>query len=453
MSGRNAFDAALVLVVGLFLVACAFAHPTADDFVYASNARAGLWAAWLREYAGWNGRYTSNALVLATPLRYGLAAYRTAAAATIVATVGAIFVAVRAWTGEAIEARDALTCSLAVGALYLSQTPSIGEGVYWYTSAATYQLWAVPVAVYLWVIASRSRATLVVVGSMLLVVIAGFNEVTLLMVIGAHGLWWWTARRTGSNRAGTAATMLGVVVAAGLLVVLSPGNAVRRSMFVGVRHEFWRSLAWTALQTVRFGATWVTAGSLLLATALALPFSVARRPRLEDAPARPVLVAIGAAMLMLVPIATFPAYWETGTLGQHRTVNAAYVMFLALWFAGVWASADEASARARGVATLVAPAKRAIAIAFLAAVAFTGNGYDVGTDLLSGRFAQFDREMTARYAELRACHDRGQTRCAIAPLTVKPSSFSVVDVSADASNWINAAYARFFDLSEVDVRH
>ena len=88
MSGRAAFNLALSAILGMYLAACWFVHPVADDFVFARDARAGLWAAWLSEYAGFSGRYASNALVLSGPASWGAAGYRAAAALMLIGVPG-----------------------------------------------------------------------------------------------------------------------------------------------------------------------------------------------------------------------------------------------------------------------------------------------------------------------------------------------------------------------------
>lgn len=457
MRPRAAFDLSLAAVLGLFLAACWFAHPTADDFIYAANAQSGWWGAWLREYAGWNGRYASNALVLATPLRFGLAAYRAAVAGAILTIPLATWVLVRAWR-PTIAARDALTCVLAFSALYLSHVPSIGEAVYWYTSAATYQLWIVPAAIYAWLIRSavRGRRLALVPAALMLVVIAGFNEVAMLILAVLHALWLWTATRDEDADRTMPALMLAAIVVGGLLVLLAPGNAVRQSEYVGVRHELGRSLFWTLLQTLRFGATWVASGPLLLATVLFVS-TIGRWRESQGAAVRSQRwwPALAVGMLILIPAATFPAYWETGTLGQHRTVDVAYFVFLVLWFvaAGLWA--DGASPAARTLREFGEAWRLPLAAAFVAGVAFTANGYEVGSDLASRRLARFDAELTERYAQLDACRRRQAPLCEVPPLADKPESFAFTDVSPNPSNFVNAAYARYFHAPAVqaDVRH
>ena len=471
-SRRSAFELALVAVLGLYLAGCLFASPIADDFVYASNVRGGFWNAWVREYLGWNGRYASNALVLGTPLLFGVAAYRVAAAMIISSTAAAVYVFVRASAADALTRREALTCSLTFCAVYLSQMPSLGEGVYWYTSAATYQLWVVPALVQLGLVIRYSRLdhhTLwdrltLALAAVLLIAAAGFNEVVMLMMLSVYGVWLGWNLRHGSPDRMRVAGFFAIAGVCALVVLLSPGNVVRQSMYPGVRHQLMRSTGLTVLQTLRFCADWGSNGALLIATVLFVPIAekwLRRWPR-DPGRARQAFAILIAGMTLVVPLATFPAYWETGLLGQHRTINVAYFAFLVLWFAAVLMWLASGSRHVVVVQSFSREWRRPLGIVLLAALALTRNSYALGADLVSGRLAGFDRQMRDRFAQLQSCHARGERSCQIDPLLNKPGSFFVLDVSQNPHHWVNAAYARYFDVAAVrsrpsgvddDVRH
>jgi hypothetical protein len=80
--------------------------------------------------------------------------------------------------------------------------------------------------------------------------------------------------------------------------------------------------------------------------------------------------------------------------------------------------------------------------------------------LISGRLREFDAAMRARTTALESCHARQVEVCQVEPLANAPASFAAADVSANAADWINLGYARYFKLREVttaavdpDVRH
>lgn len=431
----------------------------ADDFVYASNARNGFWSAWLQEYVGWNGRYASNVLVLNAPVMLGLAGYRGAAIVMLVSAVAAVYLFVRALAGDGLTRSEALTCCLTFAALYLSQAPSLGESIYWYTSAATYHVPLILALLHLTLIIRYVRRRHPAIGdrlglafaAVLLVGAVGSNEVMMLMMLALYAMWFlWSIQEGGTRRILSGGFLL-VTIASALAVVLSPGNAVRRSMYPAVAHHLAHSFGMTALQTLRFSSEWVSSGALLLATVLFLPMAEKWSRRRPQNPHRVTqyLWLLAAGLLLVIPIAVFPAYWETSVLGQHRTVNMAYFAFLILWFiaAAMWVMSG--SAKSSIVRAFGDELRLPLALLLLAALALTRNSYALGSDFVSGRLAGFDLEMDRRYAALRACQERGDRTCVIEPIQNKPASFVVLDVSADPSDYVNVAYARYFGLAEV----
>src|SRR5262249_10527183 len=208
--------------------------------------------------------------------------------------------------------------------------------------------------------------------------------------------------------------------ASGAVVWLAPGNSVRSAMYPG-RHAVVRSIALTAAQTLRFGATWATSGSLLLTTVLFLPAAVViARDAAAFRAISPVRVgALAAGLALIIPIAVFPAYWSTGVLGQHRTISVAFLVFLLLWFTLLIAL--------YAVGALPEPAglivdrrvRMVTGVLLIAALAMTGNGYRVAGDWAARTPLTFDREMSSRYSALRACAAAPQQVCPIAPLTAR----------------------------------
>lgn len=88
------------------------------------------------------------------------------------------------------------------------------------------------------------------------------------------------------------------------------------------------TLRMTVLQTGRFLLSWVLSPAITLATIVVL----ALLRRSERAPMVPwrwytvaFVIILSVAMCMVLP------YWATGMLGQHRTVNVGWSVFLPLW--------------------------------------------------------------------------------------------------------------------------
>jgi hypothetical protein len=229
---------------------------------------------------------------------------------------------------------------------------------------------------------------------------------------------------------------------------VSPGNAARAAEYP-LRHQLGHSLVMTALQTVRFIGEWMASGPLLVASALWLIHADRITTLVAPSRARVYLPLCVIGLLLVVPISAFPAYWATGILGQHRTMNTAYFAFLLLWFLalGLWSALGSRSMPA--VQTAVRGLRVPLVALLLASLALTHNSYGVGADLVAGRFAAFDREMLERESTLRGCREARGANCAIEAVRTIPASFFVLDISRDARDWVNVAYARYFGLAAV----
>ena len=445
---------ALAVAVLPYVLLAAYAYPSADDFDYAMDTRLeGYWTAFAHQYAGWNGRFASNLLVLANPMVQGsVGVYRMVAVGVLMVTVAAMYAFVRALAGSSFDRRITAVCALAWCGVHLSVVPALAENFYWYTGAVTYQLsTALLIGQFAAVVRLLRRrnagAWSIIAVAAPLALIVGMNEVVMLLAVAAYtALTAFAAARRDRYGVTVSLACVAAGVLGGLAVALSPGNAVRGALYP-VRHELIQSAAITAVQTVRFAAAWSTAGPLLLATALLVP--VARRIAAAHpfwrGLSRSEFVAVLVAPFVAIPIGIFPAVWSTGVLGQHRTVSVAFAVFLVLWFVATIA------VTARFELTMPAPLLAPAAAGLVAAVIFTGNGYSVTTDLMTGRARRYAVAMAARSAAFVACGQTPARTCPIEALADSLHALSVSSGSADAA-WAVQSHARYFGVTLFEMK-
>ncbi len=453
------FGVAVLAVLAPYAVLAFYAHPSADDLTYAlTTQRDGYWTAYRDQFFNWNGRFTSNFLELGGPMVWGsTTAYRLAGLLMIVGTGVSMYAIVRVLTRDVWTIGEAIAAALGLTALDLGSLPTLGENVYWYTGAATYQLAPILIALQVAVTIplltgdTSHRRVRTAAAVVLLVAAVGMTEVAMLIVVAFYAVLASAAiidNRTQLRQ--PALLMLGVSALAGIVVWLAPGNSVRGSLFPA-RHELIRSGLFTVLQTVRFAAEWATSGPLLLASLLYIPCgrAIARRSAIFQGMTRvdAVLLAIGA--FATIPLAVFPAYWATGMLGQHRTISVAYFVFLLLWFAALTAMLAVGWLAETDGWLQPARSRWTIAVLLIASLPLTRNGYGVIDDLRRGRAAAFDRQMSRRYETLKICQQHADASCELERIVDRPESFSVLDVSHDPTDWVNAAYAGYFHVREV----
>ncbi len=437
------------------------AHPVADDFCYAAKSRgASLWAWSYSEWMYWNGRYASNLLMIHGPLSWSsdfLPGYRAVPVLLIALTFLSIWFILRRVTRHALSTGRELLGTLVFLALYLNPMPDLGEGFFWYTGAVTYQLGSILMLLHLGLLAGCSRkgwqgALNLLVNIMLTVAIVGMDEIHMLLMVCLHAVRFiWLLRRRSGIGAGL--VLLAAVAGGAVLMYFAPGNAVRGGMFADT-HLLWRSLGMSALQAVRFIGTWVLSPALLAFSVLYIPV---HRYLLEHVPAMKNVRRLSRWIIALLPFSlvmasTFPAYWGTGLLGQHRTVNVACLFFIPLWFLNlsIWLERRPL----RKLAGMHLPS-RAIGFAMVLALLglnLTGNGYAANSDLFSGRADNYDRMLSQRETAVKKAATDPEARITFTRLAAPPLTLPNYEEHGPLRSWMVDCEARYFGAQERQVR-
>ncbi len=453
------FLALLALFLCLHAYLARYSHPMADDLKYAQkDISTGLLNASIWEYQNWNGRFASNVLVLLNPIRWGFDAldiYRFVPCVLFALTLASCFLFLGTMPRPKPLHGWALAGAIVWTALYAHGMPDIGEGFYWYTGSVTYQFASVLVLIGAAMVVTAVRGQrwwLIYAAIPILVFAQGCNEVIMELLVVAGLL---VIIRSFKHKYAIRLppwillTTLGIGAA---IMILAPGNEGRGAHFP-LQHKLLHSLWMSGLQTVRFAATWILSGSLVLFSSL----WIIHHDRLAE---RIPLIAHGfgikpwmtfSLLLGLIFLCVFPAYWSTGILGQHRTVNVAYFFFLPLWFLNL-------SALIRHFPSLRLnwrePARSRITIVLLLLVIIdfgsTGNSANALFDFHLGRAERSDIQLQARYALLNAAA-RTEDRIAEVPLIVDPpKSLYVLDLRKP-DFLVNTDYAAWFGLNEVRI--
>ena len=407
----------------LFLFACAwlaqYAHPMGDDWSYARMGMDHGLLPWLKDqYFTWNGRYFSNALVGRGPLTLGidhLWMYRCVPVVLIALTWCAYTAFLRALFRDAFTHMQTWAAGLVFTALFLHGMPDLGEGIYWYTGAVTYQLGTClllfHLAAFFMYLQGRyvlTRVPHIFLNVVLALLVVGSSEVHMLLLLVIHAVILVVRWRNAKRPTKAEWVMITTVLLGAAVMYFAPGNAVRASYF-DTKHELWRSLGWSVLQTGRFTGLWLIDRVLFFTFFLYVPLSrdLSRRVPLFQRSFGLTPLTSTLALLSVTFLCVFPAYWSTGMLGQHRTLNVAYAFFLPLWFINltVWTNRfnywSAFSSKPWAIVTFIAIAMIGLFI--------SRNGSAVTSDLFTGTAADFDRQMNARYELLLNEENDSQT--------------------------------------------
>ncbi len=425
-----------------------FTHPVADDYFFpALKLNEALFLKHLKLYLEWNGRYFSNALSIVNPLYYDPDFYKLIPVAIILLSIASIYYFFRAAT--LFPHLSVLNGSIFFFLLYLFNTPSLSEGIYWFSSSITYQAGIIFALMYFGLLCNYFRENYFInktfhllLSVIFLFAAVGFNEVQMLLLLIFHVACLPFVLKQKKMETGML-IFISICFVSCLFVLFAPGNAIRRTMLHSNfenNHQLVHSLRYTFLQTGRFIWEWISNIPFIISSLLLLLISSSHRDKfflLSKNPFKPVVSLLLLAGIVAACI--FPAYWETSILGQHRTVNVACFFFLLWWFICILSYADKIK--------ILFSLKRWLTITVLFVLLLSmfaaKNGRNVFTDVVYGKAKEYDKQMNERDSILFLPENK-MSVVLLKPLRNIPKSIFVLDLSNDSAFFTNTDHARYF---------
>lgn len=460
MQNKKLILTALLILLIPYLLLSFYCHPAADDIEYAaSSLYKGYWFSYIRDYHVWNGRYASNLLIFFSPLVWGsVEIYQLIPLLLFILTYTSLVFFISTVTDRKIIGIDLHIISIICLLLYTYNAPSLVEGFYWYTGAVTYQVANACMLFYFALLYKLNEQNYFLnkrihlfVMCLLVIITCGFNEVAMLIMLAFH-LVYFVLQILNKKTNPILFFILAFVIVSALVMITAPGNAGRAAFFPE-KHRLFYSLYMTALQIVRFMLNWIIQVPFIVASILFIPLSL----RLANVSAlfknnfniHPAFIVLSLPGIIFLCV--FPAYWNMGMLGQHRTLNVAYFFFIPIWFMNLHLAANYISKK--GYSYNEANQKRKVIVLFLFCIGlFTNNGYTVTSDLVNGNAMKFNKEMYNRYAVIKAAADLKADEVVVENLSVDPKSLHIYDMGCDPENWINKCYEDYYKVERVRLR-
>lgn len=447
----------LILLLVPYFILSAYTNPFADDFIYGQRGRDyQLITQALREYFNWSGRYTANLLQFLNPLAFdSFTGYKIFPAVLISLIVFSNLFFIHVLTGKQLGVVDKLILSLLLSLLFLHQMPILSEGIYWYAGAVVYQLGSVFAILYLSLLCLYTQKRMVlnnryihlVLITFLLAISIGFNEVMTLALLLFSTVSLIIVRIHKLQNQGVFIYIFCIAIVCTGITFFAPGNAVRSSL-ASNNHRFFYSIVMGLAQTARFFLKWICSVPLLVLSFLYYPLN---QKLSESIPVffrsfylKPI-VSLGVLVLGIF-IASFPPYWATGMLGQHRTLNVAYYLFLIGWFINLTVFFN--AFKHKFIVKPVSPRVYVLLMSLvLLAFVFTKNGVDVITDLLNGKACSYNAQMQKRYMLIQVPADTVY----FPEIKDPPKSLFLYEVSKDPQNWLNRSYVIYFNCENKSI--
>ncbi|MEO6903581.1 MAG: DUF6056 family protein [Bacteroidia bacterium] len=447
------------LLLILFLFSCLpyiyisiYANPAADDFTYAfKGSNNDFIKTYLAEYINWNGRYTSNALVLLNPLAFNsFFAYKIIPVVIISFTFFSYLFSINCLIGEVLSKINRYLISFILLLLFLYQMPIISEGIYWYTGAVTYQLGNIFALIFVGLLIQYHKAIFflgkkiihLLVLTIILILTVGFNEV-IMIILFFFSLFYFFIVYTKKLPHKTLANYLVIVTLLfSAVVYFAPGNLIRASYFSS-NHHFISSFLYSMAQSLRFFLNWTSSLPLLLISILFFYLNIHLSKNIVLFSKSFYLTRLHSSVLLffVIFIAVFPAYWSTGILGQHRTLNVAYYVFIFMWFINltVWFNYfknENTKSISKRTSTI-------LLVVIITSCFFTKNGYDVITDIYYGKAQSFNQQMNERYALIVSANNKDTIY--FSTIKSPPKSLFLYEISDKPQSWQNKCYLIYYE--------
>lgn len=421
----NALGLVTALLVLPFVVLAFFAQPSADDFAYIRKALdRGYLGALAYDWQTWNGRYSSNFLVLANPFQKGLVLYK-----GIIALLIAITPIIIQWCIQPLisDRKHRWLLSLWLTTAYFATVPTIAEALYWYTGIVTYHL-GILLALVSWRLLAKTKWRWL--GILVTFIGMGMSEIQAI----SASLLLLTGFLPKKYRLTTLPkwAIFGAITGA-VLLLISPGNSGRSAEF----SDNWNWLHSTGmglLQTGRFLLSWTLTPYLwfvvLALVVMPLNLSKSFTTYLQEKP----IWYFPLAIVILTFIGCWMPYLGTGILGQHRTLiipSFCFVGGLTMWLLQL---------RERVLQKLpwLGWSMNHLPVLLFFSMLFPGNGYTTALALVSGQALDYDDEQTAR---LEQCKNHPNEDISFPPPQHRPVALFNLDLTPDSTHWINQNYA------------
>ena len=426
----------LILLLIPFIYLLLFTHPIADDLAFGHQAKTTDLFTQLRStYLNWNGRYSGNFFIQLFPISIdNLLFYRLILFVSFSLFIISFYTFIKSIFIKT-KAVNLWSITLLGMLAYLSILPTLAEGFYWYTSVIYYQLSLVFFLFFSALAINFVKKQFLIhkvfhigLTIFLLVVSIGMNESIALIISFICTSFFIGSLITRSKNTAFLATLTVVAISCAAIVVFSPGNAYRMAAYPDNK-DIITSLFMSFLQMGRFLAGFIFSFSGLfyfLFVACFFPLSTTILKQLK-----PHYLFIGFIAILFLSV--FPAYYATGILGQHRTLNIAalfYILFLTIFALKIGNELKERLPRKH----------QKMIIYFVLFFFIFGNGRTIALDLISGRAQEYDTQLKKRSNTLKV-----KKSAKINKLTANPKSLYVIDVEDDSTHWVNQAYVLGLD--------
>ena len=456
-------------IFSLILLLCLsfFAYPQADDFAFANLLNNfGWFGSQIDRYKNWFGRFSSTMMIISGCLINFKILCKIFPVLVISGYLFAFYFVSEKFFVDAPK-KFRLVFAITTMFLFVSGMPSLSQGIYWFTGAATYAPANIAILIFLSLFDSIYKNKNYILLILLGVFAIGANEVAMLLLmlfIGGRLLTDYKSKRIW--------LMLVVFAIFSFIVVLSPGNAIRSQMFAQ-NHNLLVSVFKSSKTLLFLMFKWLCNPLLWCALLFFFYFKSKFQFKVIVPNVRSWIVIV--FMLFLMFCTLFPAFWSMNGRPPERALNSTYLIFLFFVFyltnflksdsliteiinkkwivpvLSVWLCVNiyvanfDLPQREDFSFYLKHPVE---AVHFIAVSSNQNNWVYVYEDLFSGRTMSYRKTMFEREEKIK--NYKGGPLC-LPKVEKFPKSIVFEDLSENPEQWKNKVFAEYYHLEKVAV--
>lgn len=446
----------LLLTLAPYILLSFFSQPVTEDFGFSARFQQNDFTQLLiTSYQKMNGRYIANIAMYLNPLSFNsFLGYKLVPLFLILL----LFLANSFLVSQVFLSTDKikrLIIATIITLLFLHGMPLISEGLYWYTAASIYQMGLIMtlfyVAMFIKVIVNHKNNGFFAHSllTLFLFLSCGFNETLTLTITFFITITTFIFYKNNLKNKQYVLIQLFFTLLFLSVMVFAPGNIYREGMYEN-SHDFFNSLFYSFLQVGRFFIKWIFSLPILIISFL---YVVYHDKIIREIPMAKKSFYLKPWMsfpilLSIIFLAVFPPYWFTGILGQHRTLNVAYLFFLLTWFVNltVWINHCRLNKK------LLWFRKQYLAIIFfIVSLNATTNGYHAWKDIFTGDAVNYDAQLKLRNLKLNEASKTQPKKVTLTPINYKPKTLFVTDIDPDPGFWTNQGYNDYYNLKSTKI--
>ncbi|MGD0711001.1 MAG: DUF6056 family protein [Bacteroidales bacterium] len=460
----------LSLLVIPFIAISFFDHPSADDYIISAVVRDhGILAHYRQVYFEWSGRYFSTLLECFNPLVYGwFFGYKLIPILLIVLFYIGLFRLFKSIFGKELSSIKIHLISLILLLLYFNNIPSTAESIYWMDGSLEYFTGIILTLFFFALLIKQWNSESIKTSSflfliVLVVMIVGTNEISMLLL--DEILFIIVMKEIFQKRKLRKCLIISIItaIAATIFEITAPGNYSRMVSFQG-NSDFVFTIQQSGISFLKIAGSFIKDPGLLISSLIFvafLPLLNGSRIFNELTKGNP-FITIPLSILSLIGL-YIPAVYATGLNPALRVHNIVAFAFIFAFFFNI--AVLHAYLMRKNRITLIDIPSYLIKILAVAAFILTISEFskEPGKEIISeGNIFRayydlfisaptYNQELNDRECYLAKLNAMIKGCIEVKPLSSIPKTIHFVDITKDATNWVNQCEVKYFGIDSVKI--